>query len=80
MKTLKFCFKEYTPLEIKVDENSIDSLNAILGYISMGAKVTYNSDTEYFLDMSFEDKPISIKDWFKLKWFLIKLRFKHGKD
>ena len=27
---------------------------------------------EYFMDMSFEDKPISIIERIKLKWFLLK--------
>ena len=73
---LTFKFKEYTPIEINIKDEDVDNLNIILSYLNMGAKTQcMDNNGEYFMDMSFEDKPISIKEWFKIKWFLFKNRW-----
>lgn len=74
---LTFKFKEYTPIEVEVKDEDIDNLNIIFSYLNMGAKLIGQSNGEYFMDMSFEDKPTSICEWFKTKWFLFKYRFKY---
>ena len=57
MKTLTFNFKEYTPIEVNVkSEEDITNLNIILGYICHGAKIFYEGNEQYFMDMSFEDE------------------------
>lgn len=72
---LTFKFKEYTPIEVNVKDEDLDNLNIIFSYLDQGAKVIGQDNGEYFMDMSFEDKPISIKEWFKIKWFLFKNRW-----
>lgn len=72
---LTFKFKEYTPIEVNVKDEDIDNLNIIFSYLDQGAKVIGQDNGEYFMDMSFEDKPVSIKDWLKIKWFLLKNRW-----
>ena len=72
---LTFKFKEYTPIEVNVKDEDLDNLNIIFSYLNQGAKVIGQDNGEYFMDMSFEDKPISIKEWFKIKWFLFKNRW-----
>ena len=57
MKTIRFVFKDYTPIEIQIDENDVNNLMAILGYLNQGAVVVCtDKEDEYFMDMSFEDK------------------------
>ncbi len=76
---LKFSFKEYTPIEVEVKNEDIENLNVIFNYLNQGATIKCtnidNGDNEYFMDMSFEDRSVSIIEWLKLKWFLIKNRW-----
>ena len=80
MKKITFKFKDYTSIEISIDENDIDNLNTIFSYLDMGAKVFCTSDTEYFMDMSFEERPTTLLEWIKTKWFLIKHRILNNEN
>ena len=75
---LRFNFKEYTPIEVDVNGKDIDNLNIIFNYLNQGAKVIGTKDNEYYMDMSFEDEPISFVEWVRIKWFLIKNRFRNN--
>ena len=66
MITAIYSFMDYTPLAISLNSlEDMNNLNILLHYVMSGAKVYHDSsanenEQNYFVDMSFEEKPIPV--------------------